>query len=416
MSRRLVIAAAIVFVALWMTGATAILGMPITSNIAPGEEPEPELVELPSGQYLWPYYSSQPGHFEQRSAINVVFYGTVDEVISILAEDADWIETDIEEEGDAGTEAYSIVELEEADPDNPLGWGQAAGTERFAYMEVGGEAHWLEESEQLHDGDYYGSRYHLRLYESPGGEESIVAIQAHYEHFDWFTLRHSVTSVERAQHHVDQDLINRLGTDRVWQEYVGNTEVYDSNGWVTFAELMLIPLLVFLGSIQMARTRLAAFEQASGLDHVRERVSGDHLLLFAVMIAIVLFVRFAGIGLERHTSLRVRWIAGILYPFMALGLPVAAYLLAGLLERRIDAAVAASLGLSMGILLDYYYLGTTVLPIEIILHRTGLVIAIGLIAAGGAHRATSEVRGNEFIVSGIALWILLLFVTLAGLL
>ncbi len=414
MSRRVVIAAAILLVAIWATGATALLGMPITSTIAPSEEPEPELIDLPSGQYLWPYYSSQPGHFEQRSAINVVVYATVDEVIAILVDDAEWIETDIDEEGDAGSDAYSIIELETADPENPLGWGHAGGTERFAFMEIEGEAHWLEESEQLHDGTYYGSRYHLRLYEAPGGSEPVVAIQAHYEHFDWFTLRHSVTSIERAQQHVEADLMNRLGSDRVWREYMGNTEVYDSDGWVTLAGLSIFVLTVLVGSVQTARRQINSIRENPYLLKAFDRITGDHLLLFASMIAIILGVRFAGIGIELLEVIRIRGIAALLFPFIALGLPIAAYLLAGRIERRFDAAVSASLGLSTAVLLDYYYLGISVLPLEVILHRTGLVIAIGLIAAGGATRAMQHGRGNEFIVAGIAMWIVMLLVTLFG--
>lgn len=416
MGRRFVIAAAIMLVAIWATGATAILGMPVTSDIAPAADEEPELVELPTGQHLWPYYSAQTGTFEKRSAINVVVHGSLDEVVAVLVSDADWNELDPEEEGDAGSDAFSVAELDDGDPENPIGWGRAAGAHRYAYMEIDDEPVWLGESEQLADGEYYGARHHLRLYEAPGGPEAVVVIQAHYEHFDWFTLRHSVSSLSKAQLHVESDLMDRLGHERVWRQHLNNTEVYDSDGWVTFVELLIIPLFFLAGSVHTVRDRVGRFREVPLVAETYERITGDHVLLFASMLAIVLGVRFGGIGLERVDVMRTKWIAAVFFPFIALGIPMTAYLLAGHLERRIDAAIAASVGLSTAFLLDYYYLGITVLPIEVILHRTGLVIAIGLIAAGGAVRAIEGGRGNEFIVAGIGMWILLLTISLSGML
>ena len=74
--------------------------------------------------------------------------------------------------------------------------------------------------------------------------------------------------------------------------------------------------------------------------------------------------------------------------------------------------LALSVGLSIAILLDYILLGINVLPIETILHRTGLVIALGAIAAGGTVRAISHGRWNRFAVAGVILWVTLVTTSL----
>lgn len=406
MRRWLVIVLAIGLVGVGAVGVMSLLGTPTTSDIAPPEEPDPELVDLASGQQLWPYYSSERGSFEQRSAINVIFTNaTVADVIRLLVDDADWLETD-EKIGDARTEAFSFAELEEADVADPLGWGQAVGAERFAYSRVNDQGYWLEETEQLHDGDYYGKRHHLRLYELPG-DDPAVAIQAHAEHFDWFTLRHSVTSVDAAQASVEAALIELLGPEHVTRTYHGNNDVYDSDGWVTIIAAILPVLLVTSaapGATNSPARRL--------LEWTQNRLHFEHLALAASMVGLLLSVRLLGVGLERHTALPVYWIAGGLFPIIAIGIPVAAFWLGRRVERRIEAAVSASLGLGIAILLDYLYLGVNVLPIEILLHRGGLIIAVGLLAAGGAGYADSRVYAREFILAGVLSWLVLLAMSL----
>ncbi|MFC7194450.1 hypothetical protein ACFQL4_06885 [Halosimplex aquaticum] len=69
--------------------------------------------------------------------------------------------------------------------------------------EAGGE--WIDETYQLHDGKYFASRYHLRVYESPYESDEWVAIQAHSDHWDWFRLRHTVHDTENAQDYVESE-------------------------------------------------------------------------------------------------------------------------------------------------------------------------------------------------------------------
>jgi hypothetical protein len=105
-------------------------------------------------------------------------------------------------------------------------------------------------------------------------------------------------------------------------------------------------------------------------------------------------------------------IAALWYPFIAVGVPVATYAFAHRLTRRMDAAVTAAGALSIAFLLDYAYLGVEVLPIDIVLQRTGVVLALGLIAAGASQRATRDRRLNRLLVAGVVLWIGLLVATL----
>lgn len=435
MRREVAIASVVVVIAVWATVAFVMIGHPIATepeqpDLADGpveqqampQEPivgdtadaqhqraPVDFVELETGQHLWPYYSSSPGTFEQRSAINLLVYGDSSMVVDVLVGEADWLETDPDEEGDAGSGSYG-ADLERPPDEGRLEWGRAAGTDRFAYVEVDGTGYWLPQAAQLHEGDYYGTRYHLRMYDTPPGGEA-VAIQAHYEYFDWFTLRHTVTSIERAQLKVESDLMDRLGDEHVWREHTGNDGVYDSDGWVTFVILGLVAT-VLLGQVESLQARFNRQAEPNILTIVRQRVTPYHLGLFAVMIAIILGIRVAGIALERGGTVQIKWIAAMLYPFLALGLPLSAYVIAKRIDRRMDAAVAASAGLATGILLDFSHIGITVLPIDVILHRTGLVLAIGFIAAGSAIHATSEKRANGFIVTGIVLWAMLLMVML----
>ena len=107
-------------------------------------------------------------------------------------------------------------------------------------------------------------------------------------------------------------------------------------------------------------------------------------------------------------------IAALLYPVVAIGIPVAAYSIASRLERRMDSAVAASVGLSVAIVVDYSYLGVDVLLIDVVVQRTAIIVAIGLIAGGAARRATRDSRFNDLLTAGTLLWVVVLGATLLG--
>ncbi|MFC6730926.1 hypothetical protein ACFQDG_19925, partial [Natronoarchaeum mannanilyticum] len=124
-----------------------------------------------------------------------------------------------------------------------VAWESARGATRYTYVanvarEDGTPAgYWMAESGQFHDGDYLGSRYHVRLYEPIDDEERWVAMQAHQEHWDWFGLRHSVDSNERAQQYVEADFMGQPFVDSVSREYYATSDPLDTDGWVTEIEL-----------------------------------------------------------------------------------------------------------------------------------------------------------------------------------
>ena len=342
---------------------------------------------------------------------------------------ADGDGTDADATEDAAAEAIQPVSPTE------IPWSRADGATRYAYLVPGpGEdGYWTTETLQLEDGEYYGYRYHIRAYESPDPDDEWIVMQTHSEHFDWFTLRHRVDGVEEAQTRLERDLMAIPGVDvqeDVRRIYLGNEGPSDANGWATRVDLTamaLVPLLVGLAGIR-DRRREGFLEGASDAvaahltdaDRERLRAAADrldarHLLLAATILTVILGVRIGGIALDRTVdAMSVHAIAAVCYPFIAVGLPLGTYLIAGGLERRLDAAVAASLSLAAAIWLDYALLGVDVLPIDVVVQRMLVVIALGLIAAGAARRATRESRFNGLLLAGVAMWVLVLGGTLLG--
>jgi hypothetical protein len=110
-------------------------------------------------------------------------------------------------------------------------------------------------------------------------------------------------------------------------------------------------------------------------------------------------------------------IAGLLYPFIAVGIPLVTYLIARRMTRRMDAGVVAAGALSTAVMLDLLALSVAVMPIGIVLQRAGIVLALGLIAIGSTDRATrqaNEALPNDWLVVGGTLWVALLGATLMG--
>jgi len=417
MRRTLAIGAAVLGIAVITIFGLSIVTEPSTAPVAPEESTQSEREQLvrfdghESG--VWPWLSPDRS-FRQRSPINVVVQGDADTAIRILRSgtETEWQQTPTDEQ-EVREDDLSIEDLRLNG--TSIRWGTTGGGARYAYVHDGESGEWIRESEQLHDGAYYGHRVHIRLYESPHPEEEWVAMQAHTEHFDWFTLRHAVDGVQNAQVHVETDLMDNAAVDVLWRSQLGNGNVSDSDGWATMVQLaLLLPLFAF-GSAALDRLWRS---RLTPVDRRRLRMLRDHLslrqgVLAAAIVGLLLGVRVGGLVLERSVeSLTMHQIAGLLYPFIAVGIPLATYLVARKIERRMDAAVTASLAMAAGILLDYSFVGVAVIPIDILLHRFGVILAIGLIAGGAAKRATREARLNELAVSGIGLWLLLLAATL----
>ena len=461
MRRSIVIGVVLLAVVFLFVGGPSLLFSPSTDEVAPEEEdaPEPEIVSFDdSDSGFWPYLNAREAH-EKRSPLNVVVRGDTDEIVRLLAEhgEGDWEEAehdhfDANELLDPRNETASEMDpdvdpadanttVDEVRPISPtdIPWSEADGTTRYAYLDPGPDedAYWTTETMQLEDGEYYGYRYHIRAYESPDPDDEWIVMQTHSEHFDWFTLRHRVDGVEEAQSRIEADLMAIPGVDvqeDVQRIYLGNDGPSDSDGWATKVDLTAMAVAPVALGLAARRSRDARAE-TGGIRERAERRFGDrltesdrdrlaavsdrlearHLILAATILAVILGVRIAGIALDRTVdALTAHMIAALLYPVIAVGLPVATYAIASGLERRLDAAVAASTSLAVAIWLDYSLLGVDVLPIDVVLQRALVVLALGLVAAGAARRATRDARINDLLLAGVGLWVLVLVGTLFG--
>ncbi|MDQ2050731.1 hypothetical protein RBH26_09545 [Natronolimnohabitans sp. A-GB9] len=450
MRRSLVIAVALVALSFLFVGGPSLLFSPSTDTIDSDETETPELVSMDGSESeFWKYLSPQE-RFQERSPLNVIVRGDSEDITYAMteADDGDWEEIE-EVEAEYEDDETPLPEeqfLEEHDRHaTGIEWGDAHGTTRYAWIDPGPEAdaYWSTETGQLEEGDYYGQRYHIRLYESPNADDEWVAMQAHTEHFDWFTLRHRVDGVEAAQSKVERDFMDHPGIDveeDVRRVYLGNTNSADSDGWATVVDLAgLIVLPAGVGLVARRRARAAGDvdrrtdpeqvadhtptaidDRLTDVDRRRiaaayDRLEAGHIVLVFTILALFLGVRLGGIALERNVGfLTPHMIAALLYPVIAVGIPVATYLIAGTLTRRLDAAVVAAGSLAVAFWLDYGLLGVDSLPVDVVVQRMLVVIALGLIAGGAARRATRESRFNDMLLAGVATWIIVLGGTLLG--
>lgn len=391
---------------------------------------------------VWPYLSSERT-FRRTSPINVVVKGEPATVVDVLRGDAGDFQDLSEEEREpsAGEEVFGDSMRNGSTTEDVGGrWEATEGATRYAYVDDGSGGQWVEETAQLQDGTYYGHRYHVRAYASPAPEESWVAMQAHREHFDWFTLRHEVHGTESAQNRVEDVFFEHPRVDDLWRAHVGNDDSSDSDGWASMV-VLAAGLVGIVGAVWPLRRRYRASGPARGqevgdsqagpiervyqrwltpvdrrrLAALRTRLGGRTLALPVAIGALLLGVRFAGIALELYADfLSMHAIAALLYPLVALGIPIATYGIARGIERRMDAAVAASGGLAVAVLADFAYIGVDSIPISTLLQRVAIIFALGLIAAGGARRATTNRRGNALAIVGGVLWVAFLGATLLG--
>ena len=452
MRRSIVVAAVLITIALLFIGGPSLLFSPSTADVAPeeGDASDPEIV-TPDGSEsgFWPYLNAREAH-EKRSPLNVVVRGDTETIVQQLKEhgDEDWEETD-HDHFDAAELVDSVANgthddnetvggdlaAEDGDSEQLISptevpWSKADGATRLAYLDPGdgSDSYWTTETLQLEDGEYYGYRYHIRLYEGPNPDDQWVVMQTHSEHFDWFTLRHRVDGVEKAQYRLEKDLLSIPAVDEredVSRINLGNSGPSDADGWATKVNLMSATALLTVG---FATRRDGLFESAKSkletqltetdrtrIEAATDRVEAGHLVLLGTIITIILGVRVMGVALDRHVGfLSVHMIAALLYPFIALGIPVSTYLIARGLTSRLDAAIAASGSLAVAIWLDYGFVNLQSLPIDVVLQRILVVIALGLIAGGAAKRATRVSPVNDMLLAGVAMWILVLVGTLFG--
>lgn len=510
------------------------VGTIAASTVVGSDDPAPrvpsQLVEpRPGDNVFWPYTSRTRSVGGQTLAINVVVHGDADRLQFHLTErpGANWNETD-EQTEDTEHDQFGTFAEDGANA-TVVDWASARGAKRFLYVHnyaltaegpnqttrrpyqaapyirdesdgtdpgtVGGE--WIDESYQLHDGTYFGTRFHLRVYESPFDSDEWIAIQAHGDHWDWFRLRHTVHGTESAQNRLESEFMGRPFVEEVWRMYLHNGGSA-SDGWATVIDLRGPPSRpaavsptaagsaaespagaesrsdiqsdadaasgplarsstplgggLFVAGIVAAVTGAARLRSdASGRRGENEQspvrpadgpsvASGGirsrwasallerfdqrqvvaifrtvtYASLFASVFLLYLSVRAGGILLETgFPGLSPKAIAASLYPFVAIGLPLCAYAFARTVDP-VEAFALAAAGLEAAIVADYLYLGIGVLEIEVVVHRIGIAVAVGLIAAGALPKRSDRPAVNQWLAAGVLLWAFLLVAPLVG--
>ncbi|ARS90498.1 hypothetical protein [Natrarchaeobaculum aegyptiacum] len=381
-----------------------------------------------NGSYLWPYTSRDRSTDEQTLAINLVVHGSDERVQRLLVgqEDLEWEELDPDEEDEP--EVYE-------DADDQIQWDDAHGSTRYTYVDAaehGGERIWIDESYQLHAGTYLGSRHHIRAYTTE--HDDWTAIQVHQEYFDWFRLRHSVTDIQRSQNTLEGEFLEEPYVEEVRREYHGTHEGWN-DGWLSVIELALVAPIVVGGVLGLLGV-LSTDALCGVLRGSRRALTWAYLnvrgfVLAVALAGLVVGVRAGGLAVEAA----VPWISPqafvtVFYPILVVGLPVTAIVLTQPLERasrflrlqRVaswlgkplapQSAFAFSLvGLGAGFVLDFLGIGITTLPIELLLHRLGLMVALGLLAAGSAR---SDAEGAAIFGIGLLGWVVGLAMPLFG--
>ncbi|QLD88338.1 hypothetical protein HWV07_04545 [Natronomonas salina] len=405
------VAAALVLVA--VLGGAVVLsewplwGVDVQQSDAPGE---PNLVEpAENGTVLWPYTSKRTTYGSKTLGINMVFFGDPADVRTALTRrsELEWEEEQLHE-GDAESQtiSYERVTLNPnaSNLTDVVAWDSAEGSTRYTYVEVGDQGRWIDESYQLHAGTYFGSRQHIRAYDDPRGE--WTAVQIHGEYWDWFRLRHTVMGVSDAQRQLEREFMGERYVDRVVRMPFENGRS-DSDGWATGIHLVGTVLPLVLVGITI-RTRRAQREVRRFLDR-RSR----ELTLGAGLFALFTTIRHLGIaGEQLFPGLNPKIIAAFLYFVLVVGTPSIAYVL-GRGSDRSWAFAFAALGLGAAFVVDYAVMGVSVVPLRVALHRGAVLLAVGLVALGGAATAESESIAPPLYV-GLAGWALALLAPLFG--
>lgn len=402
------VAAALVLVAS-LGGAVVLAEWPLSGVQSP-ESDDPRLVEPgDGGTQLWPYTAESLHRSARTLGINMVFYGDPEDVRIALTQRSalEWEEEQVHA-GDADEETISHERVRfNASAENMsqrLSLSEAEGSTRYTYVVVDGHGRWVAESYQLHSGTYFGSRMHIRAYEDPSGE--WTAVQVHDEYWDWFRLRHTVTGVSDAQHEIEQDFMDERYVEDVVRMPFRNPTA-DSDGWTTGVHLagLFVPLLVVGITIDVGRARR---EAALFVDHHREGIA-----LGLALFALLTVIRHLGVAAETvFPDLNPRFITAPLYLALVVATPALAYLY-GRDSQKTWAFAFATLGLGLAFVVDFATVGVSVLPLRVVLHRLGVVLAIGLVAVGATMTSDAEPYPPPLLI-GLAGWAVALFAPLFG--
>jgi hypothetical protein len=369
-----------------------------------------------NGSKLWPYTSRSRSVDGRTLAVNVVIRGDPADVEAALTDRSGLgFEELPEDEAEAEDDTYRI-RINESNVD----WDDAHGSTRYSYI-AGEGGGWMDESYQFHAGEYLGQRHHIRGYNDPNGEFS--AIQIHREYFDFFRLRHQVTDIDDSATMLEEEFIDEPFVDEVSREYHGLTGGW-SDGWLSTIRLgTLFPAsgllgLFVVGSVVSSGTRRAIRSLASSF----AAWTGENWPGFALVVSLVVVVtgvRSLGIAFERFfTDISPQLFAGGVYPILAFGPP----LVVGLFVRRIDPLPAfgfATVGLGTAFTLDTLWVGLGVVPVRFVLHRFGLMLALGVLALGVAREISDDTDALDherklLIAIGLIAWFAGLFLPLFG--
>lgn len=324
-----------------------------------------------NGSYLWPYTSREASVSGRTLAINVIVHGPPDRTRTALtdANNLDW-EPVNDSETDADAESYAI-------DDTGVDWDDAAGSTRYTYIDrrpTGGSQQWVDESYQLHTGSYLGSRYHIRAYSS--STDDWTAVQVHQEYFDWFRLRHTVTDIHDSSRVIESEFLDQPFVEGVSREYYGVWGGWN-DGWIT--EIELTVALLVLSAVLGRDTRRALL--SVGQDLGRSAIRNRHgFVLAGALAGLLLGVRAAGIALETAVpGQSPQLFAGVLYPLIVLGPPTLVVLLAPRLEP-LAAFGFTAVGMGAGFVYDFAAISVSTIPLELVLHRFGLLVTLGMLA------------------------------------
>ena len=376
---------------------------------------------------LWPFTSRRRSFDSLTLPINLVFRERARRVRAQLTHDGDTGFDSVKREWQGVSAEGDLPANDGVEPT----WDDTTGATRYTYVDLpGGRGRWLDETAQFHDGTYFGSRYHVRLYEftpqrrstsSASADAAWTAVQAHHEYWDWFRLRHTVTSLSKARKHLEGRYLRGRYTAVVSREWYGNGGIVDADGWVTVVDLRP-PSVLWLSVrwgwlvVGLVAADRGLFARVSGPARrlVGTRAAPRALALTAVFALLPSAVRAGAIAVELGAPwLHVKAVTAAFYFCLVCGLPAAAVALPKGAHTA-DWFSLAAITLGVGYLLDFSAIGVTVLPVAVVLHRLLSLVALGLIAAGGARRAAGHPR-NQYLVVGLASWIAVLSWPLFGL-
>lgn len=281
----------------------------------------------------WSYYGPSPSFDSLSNNHNLVILGSPEEV-----EDA--LRNDVNE-----------------------GWSEADGTERYAKI----NEEWVLSSYQLERGHYFTTRHHLRGYKA----SNMTLVQAHQEHFDWFSVRHRVESNSQARIKLEEGLRNQgFELERAYS----NGFAVDSDGWLTIALLASI---------------IAVIKKK----HAKKL--GDYIFPIIGFLLLLGFVRLGGVGL--YSFLTPHQVFAVLSPVIFIGMPVFAFAY-GRNRKGVLPGILVFTGFIAAVVVDYLFLGVEVIETEVVIQRFVAGLSLGIIAVSDLENK------KKIIVLGLGLW------------